>query len=326
MKQNRNNQAINSEILSLALSDNTRIAYAKGWGSFQEYCMARCIDPLNATQDDVADFFIHLSACPRSEAATTKLGEPLSMGTLTIYKSAINKQYNEAGKISPTQSPKVNAALKGLARFRGSVPRQVKALREHHIKKMLKHCGNTLIGLRNAAILAVGFAGALRRSEICSLTVDDIEIMAPLNSRDTKKMYLTIRKSKTDQAGRGQRIAIPEGKQVKPIDRLQAWLDASGITRGHLFQTMRRGGVLMGLPLHHSDIPRLVKHYAEAIGLNPKEISGHSLRAGFVTCAAAHNARIDKIMDITRHTNPSTVMKYIRDVDSFRDHAGENFL
>ena len=321
-----NNKANYGEILSLALSENTRIAYRKGWRSFQDYCISRSISPLNATQDEVADFFLYLASVPRSVAATTKLGEPLSMGTLVLYKSAINKKYDEAGKISPTHSPKVNAVLKGLTRFRGNAPRQVKALREHHIKKMLKRCGNTLIGLRDAAILAVGFAGALRRSELCSLTVDDIEIIAPVNGCDSRKMFITIRKSKTDQAGRGQRIAIPEGKQVKPIDRLQAWMGAAGITQGYLFQTMRRGGALRGLPLHHSDIPRLVKYYAEAIGLNPKEVSGHSLRAGFVTCAAVHHARLDKIMDITRHTNPSTVMKYIRDADSFQDHAGEKFL
>ena len=314
------------ELLTFALSENTRVAYAKGWHCFQNYCASNHIDPLNATANDVANFFVHLSSTPRSAAATTKLGEPLSVGTMTLYKSAINKQYSEVGKLSPTHSAKVDAVLRGLARIRGVAPRQVKALREHHIKKMLEQCGNKLIGLRDAAILAIGFAGALRRSELCNLTVDDIEIISPINGNDPRKMYITIRKSKTDQMGRGQRIAIPAGKQVRPIDRLEAWLTASGITQGYLFQTMRRGDTLRGLPLHHSDIPRLVKYYAEAIGLNPKEVSGHSLRAGFVTSAAAHHARLDKIMEITRHTNPSTVIKYIRDADSFRDHAGEGFL
>jgi len=89
---------------------------------------------------------------------------------------------------------------------------------------------------------------------------------------------------------------------------------------------MKRGGHVQGKPLHHSDIPRIVKHYASKIGLNPKEVAGHSLRAGFVTSAAVHHARLDKIMAVTRHTNPSTVMQYIRDADSFSDHAGENFL
>ena len=139
-------------------------------------------------------------------------------------------------------------------------------------------------------------------------------------------MWLTIRQSKTDQQGRGQRIAVQDGDGIRPIRRLKRYLGSSGITEGPLFQTMRRGGHLRGRPMHHSDIPRIVKQYAALIGLNPKDIAGHSLRAGFVTSAAVHHARLDKIMAVTRHRNPSTVMGYIRDVDAFADHAGQGFL
>ena len=139
-------------------------------------------------------------------------------------------------------------------------------------------------------------------------------------------MFVYVRRSKTDQEGKGHKIAILGGKYLKPVQRLVAWLEASGITNGPVFQTMKRGGTLRGRPLHHSDVPRLVKHYAKLVGLDSKDFSGHSLRAGFVTSAACHNARLDKIMEITRHSNPSTVMKYIRDADSFTDHAGESFL
>ena len=83
---------------------------------------------------------------------------------------------------------------------------------------------------------------------------------------------------------------------------------------------------MRGKAMHHSDIPRIVKHYAALIGLNPKDIAGHSLRAGFVTSAAVHHARLDKIMEVTRHRNPATVMGYIRDADAFADHAGQRFL
>ncbi len=310
-----------SEVLSSALAKNTRIAYDKGWRCFECYCTSRKVEPFSATPEEVADFLIELATRP-----SPKSGKTLSMGTVALYRSGINKRYAEAGMVSPMNHPEVAAVFKGLSRIKGTASRQVKALREHHIKRMLGQCADTLIGLRDAAIIAVGFAGALRRSEICGLMVDDIEIIRPAERNGSKKMFIHIRKSKTDQEGKGQKIAIPEGKYLRPIRRLQAWLEASGITGGHLFQTMKRGGRLRGLPLHHSDIPRLVKYYAELVGLDSKEVSGHSLRAGFVTSAAVHNARLDKIMEITRHSNPSTVMKYIRDADSFRDHAGEKFL
>ena len=210
--------------------------------------------------------------------------------------------------------------------MRGAAPRRVRALREHHILDMLEQCGDSLIGLRNAAVIALGFSAALRRSEICALTIDDIQIMPPSKAGDTRKMLVHVRKSKTDQSGRGQRIAVPEGRLIKPIKRLEDWLRAAGITRGYVFQTMTRGGGLRGRPLHHSDIPRLLKHYAGAIGLDPGEVAGHSLRAGFVTSAAVHHARLDKIMEITRHSNPEMVMRYIRDEELFSDHAGKDFL
>ena len=309
------------EVLSSALSNNTRIAYHKGWRCFEDYCLNKKIDPFSATPEEIVSFLIELATLP-----SPKSGKTLSIGTIALYRSGINKKYVEAGKISPTNHPKVNTVFKGLGRIRGTASRQVKALREHHIKKMLDQCDGTLIGLRDAAIITIGFAGALRRSEICGLAVDDIEFIKPLKCRDSEKMFIYIRKSKTDQQGRGQKIAIPEGKYLKPIQRLRDWIQASGITKGYLFQTMKRGGSLRGRPLHHSDIPRLVKHYAELIGLDPKEVSGHSLRAGFVTSAAVHHARLDKIMEITRHSNPQTVMRYIRDADCFKDHAGKNFL
>ena len=245
------------------------------------------------------------------------------MGTVQLYRSAVNKQYLEAGKSSPTNHPLVRSTLQGLTRLRGAASRKVAALREYHIEAMVAACPPTLIGTRDAAIIAVGFAGALRRSELCNLTCDDIEFVEhPAASR----LWLTIRQSKTDQQGRGQRIAIVDGGRICPIARLKRWLERAGITSGPLFQTMRRGGHLRGKPLHHSDIPRLVKQYAARIGLNPQDVAGHSLRAGFVTSAAVHHARLDKIMAVTRHRNPATVLGYIRDADAFSDHAGQQFL
>lgn len=323
-------------LLSLALARNTRIAYGKGWRCFQEFCLENGIaDALSVSHVEVADFFIKLATVPSRGS-----GRILSMGTLMLYCSAINRMYAEAGKVSPTSHPKVRGVMKGLCRVRGAAPRRVKAMREYDVARMLEMCdgSGTLIGLRDAAIIALGFAGALRRSEICGLRVEDLEMLHSEEERAeddvlkddsdgcSDRMFIYIRKSKTDQERRGQKIAILEGERIKPIKRVQAWLRASKIRKGPLFQTMKRGGRLRGSPMHHSDIPRLIKQYAKAIGLDPSEISGHSLRAGFVTSAAAHRARLDKIMEITRHTNPATVMKYIRDTNSFQDHAGENFM
>ena len=305
------------EALYAELSENTRTAYQKGWDRFIDYCEAEQIpEPLSASPEQVAQFFVHLATHP-----SPRSGIVASMGTVMLYKSALNKKYTEAGKPAPANHPVVTSTLKGLARLKGSAPRKVEALREYHVEAMLQSCPETLIGKRDAAIIAVGFAAALRRSEICALAVDDVEFL-----NDEGRMWLTIRQSKTDQQGWGQRIAVQDGDGIQPIMRLKRYLASADITEGPLFQTMRRGGHLRGKPMHHSDIPRIIKHYAALIGLDPKDIAGHSLRAGFVTSAAVHHARLDKIMAVTRHRSPSTVMGYIRDVDAFADHAGQSFL
>lgn len=317
-----NETDFSEQLRNAALAQNTRIAYDKGWRCFSRYCHCRGIQPLNATPEEVADFFIEIATQPSPAS-----GKILSLGTLTLYRSAINRHFVNKNKASPTAHSQVSIVLKGLARLRGGATRQVKALREHHIAAMMGACPNTLIGCRDSAFLAIGFAAALRRSEICNLRVADVEwVQGGLQDEHVSGIVIHIRKSKTDQFGTGQKVAIPEGKKIRPVERLRSWLRRSGVQEGFLFQTMRKNGSLTGSPLHHSDIPRLVKRYVAAIGLNPKDFSAHSLRAGFVTSAAAHHARLDKIMEITRHTNPSTVMKYIRDADAFTDHAGSAFL
>ena len=303
------------------LAENTRRAYRKGWACFADFCRrAEIPDPFRASPDTVARFLIFLATqrSPRS-------GQVLSMATVTLYASAIAKQFSSAGFSSPTRHPKVTATLRGLARLKGTAPRRVMALREDHIQAMLDQCADTRIGIRDAAILALGFAAALRRSEICALRISDIRIFVP-QEESTKRMYLTVRRSRTDQMGKSHKIAVPEGTVIRPIRRLEKWLSESGINCGPLFRSMKRGGRVQAKPLHHSDIPRLLKRYASQIGLDPKLVSGHSLRAGFVTSAAAHHARLDKIMEVTRHRNASSVMKYVRDADAFSDHAGEMFL
>ena len=298
-----------------ARSKNTRVAYARAWRRFSKYCHTRGIDPHRAGSRDIVDFFTRLALQPSSAT-----GRPLSLATLRIYRSALNRRYAEVERKSPAAATKVSDVLGGLARLRDDAPRRVKALREYEIKAMLDRCSDGRFGRRDAAMLALGFAAALRRSELCGLFVRDIDDL------HCDKMIVWIRRSKTDQVGKGQRVAVPEGRMIRPVSHLRAWLDVADIRSGYLFQTFRRGGRPSGRPLNHSEVPRLVKKYAARIGLDPTNYSGHSLRAGFVTSAAAHRARLDKIMEVTRHRNPSTVLQYIRDADAFENHAGADFL
>ena len=161
-------------ILESAMAQNTRIAYEKGWKRFSEFCGKQGYATLPAEPKAVVEFLIENATQP-----TGTKGKYLSMGTVAIYHSAINRRHIDAGLPSPTRVPEVINVLRGLKRLRGTAPRQVKALREDQIETMIKAClsgGKTTLGLRDAAIIAIGFSAALRRSEICNLRVEDIEI------------------------------------------------------------------------------------------------------------------------------------------------------
>ena len=299
------------EILNFKLlAPNTRTAYSKSWELFEEFC-GRGRETLPARPETVQGFLMFYS---------TKV----KYGTLEIYLSAINKIHTLNGHNAFTQNLKVKSTMKEIARNFGRQPHRVKPLLAGDLARIFAKMPETTIALRDRAILALGFACALRRSEICALLQKDLDVLD-----GEEKGHLYIRRSKTDQTGIGYKIPVVDGKTIRPITYVRKWLEKANTNQNdYLFRAMCRGqnARIKPSPMHPSDIPRLVKHYAKSIGLNPKEYAGHSLRAGFITSAAQNNARLDKIMDVSRHKSTDMVMVYTRDSQVFTDHAGASFL
>jgi site-specific recombinase XerD len=103
------------------------------------------------------------------------------------------------------------------------------------------------------------------------------------------------------------------------------WLDAAGITTGPVFRSLRKGGKV-GARLTDRSVAKIVKGHAARVGLDPALFAGHSLRAGFLTSAAAGGASIFKMMDVSRHRSVDTLRGYVRDAEIFKDHAGAGLL
>ena len=293
------------------LAENTRNAYGNGWNCFLDYCQSHRLRPLPALPKTVSLFL------------KDKSGD-LALGSLRIYLGAINKVHVINGHQAFNGSLEIQNTLKSIARSSNQSSRRVKALVNTDLEAILNQLPTNILGLRDGALLGLGFSAALRRSEICSLRREDIAFVG--GRAGSQKMFVHIRRSKTDQTGQGYKIGVINGSKIRPISRLKSWLAASQIKQGYLFRSLTRGGHIKDRPLHHSDVSRLVKHYVATINLDPDDYSGHSLRAGFITSAAIHKARIDKIMEISRHKSIDMVMSYVRDSDIFKDHAGRHFL
>jgi integrase len=182
-----------------------------------------------------------------------------------------------------------------------------------------------LPGLRDRALILVGFAGALRRSELVALDVADV-------ARHPKGIVLTIRKSKTDQTGAGKTKAIPHGKRLKPIEALDEWLrvlraaqnNAHGLN-GPLFRGVCGFKILPGR-LCTTQVARIIKARVRAAGLDPRTFSGHSLRSGFATSAADAGASLQKLSTHLGHTKLDTTLGYVQVSDAFDNHPGKRVL
>jgi hypothetical protein len=134
-----------------------------------------------------------------------------------------------------------------------------------------------------------------------------------------------IRRSKGDQEGQGQEIAIPRGYRLRPVEAVQTWLAAAEITQGLVFRSVRLGG-RVGAGLNPESASRIIKGYAERLGLDPAGFAGHSLRSGFLTSAAEAGASIWKLSEVSRYKSLDTLRGYVRGVDLFKEHAGAAFL
>jgi integrase len=239
--------------------------------------------------------------------------------TIGRRAAAIGYAHRLAGHEPPTGAEAVRAVMRGIRRTIGAKPEQKAPATAERIAAMVPLVPATLAGKRDRALLLLGFAGAFRRSELVALTVADI-IDADGGLR------VVIRRSKTDQEGQGQEIAIPTGGKLRPVEAVRAWLDAAGITEGPVFRPVAKGGRVLPAALTDRSVANIVKLYATRAGLDAAEFSGHSLRAGFITSAAEHGASVFKMMEVSRHRSVDTLRGYVRRADLFRDHAGAGFL
>ena len=243
----------------------------------------------------------------------------LRASTVARRASGIRLLHRAAGFETPTTSEIVRTTLKGIRRSLGVAPQQKAPATVEVVLEMVKHVPDGMRGIRDRALLLFAFASACRRSELTALLVSDL-------TEVPEGFRVTIRKSKGDQEGEGQEIAVVRGRKACPVAAMKQWLEVAAITDGPVFRRMRKGGVVLPDPLRPQGIAQVVKNYAGLAGYDPADFSGHSLRSGFLTSAAARGASVFKLIEVSRHKSVDTLRGYIRKVEIFEDHAAEGLL
>jgi len=285
---------------------STRIAYATDFRLFKEWCRPRLVSPLPAARETVAAYLA-------AHAGTSKAS------TLGRRVAAIRYAHKLAGLQSPTDSEGVKATMRGIRRTFGGARNKKAPAVAAKMHSMVATAPDSLAGLRDRAVLLLGFAGAFRRSELVALDVADIE-------ETETGLLVAIRGSKTDQEREGVTIAIARGDIACPVKALRAWLGAAGIESGPLFRPIDKAGTVRASRLTCRSVANIIKAYAARAGFDASTFSGHSLRSGFLTSAAGKGASIFKMMDVSRHKSVDTLRGYVRDAELFKDHAGAGLL
>jgi integrase len=209
----------------------------------------------------------------------------------------------------------VKACMRGIRRVHGTPQRQAAPILVGDLKAMVTPLGEDLRDLRDRALLLVGFAGAFRRSELVAINCTDLEWM-------DEGLIITLPRSKTDQDGRGRAVAIPRGSaDLCPVVALSTWLRSARIEGGSVFRAIDCHGKVYGDGLSPDSVARVIKKRAAAVGLDPARFSGHSLRAGLVTSAAAAGVPDWAIRRLTGHKSEAMLHRYVRPVDPFNGTA-----
>ena len=238
----------------------------------------------------------------------------LSTATLARRLASISKAHQARGLPNPVRAELVKATLQGIRRLKGVAQRQAKPLLKEDLFVVLEALGADVRGIRDRALLLIGFAGGFRRSELVGLNVGDIEA-------ERRGVILHLRRSKTDQLGHGRKIAVPYGRTRHcPVSALEAWLTIVG-TEGPLFRPVDRHGRVGQDQLSGDAVSMVVRERIVAAGLDPTGYSGHSLRAGLATSAAQAGVPSWKIRQQTGHASDAMLSRYVRDGELFIGNA-----
>lgn len=294
------------EAMAASRSDSTRRVYTSRWKVWETWCAEHGRTPMPADPAELAAYVTSLADSGRA------------LSTINASIAAIRAVHEDHGFDDPTTGVGVQRVRAGVTRIVGVAPRrQAHPLSLLELQRMLESCdADGVRGTRDRALLLIGFAGALRRSEIAALEVRDV-------ARQRDGIVLTIRRSKGDQEGRGATVGISRGVHAgtDPVTALHAWLDLAGIGRGPLFVAITR----------HNRVPRtlravtgasvdaIIQRRAADAGLGDLPISGHSLRAGHATTAAESGVDASRIARTTRHQRLETLQRYTRPAEALRD-------
>lgn len=305
-----------------AASENTLKAYAKDWAHFARWCRMRGADLLPCSSQLIGLYIADLAA-PQGKAPSLSASRPLSVASIERRLSGLVWNYAQRGDRLDRKDRHIATVLAGIRRKHARPPVQKEAILPEDLRDMLATLPHDLRGLRDRAILLIGFAGGLRRSEIVSLDHGEDDTSDSGGWVEILEDGVLIRlRGKT--GWREVEVARGSSDQTCPVHALTQWLHYAKIDFGPLFVAVSRNGLkATDERLSDKHVARLIKSCAREAGLRPdlpeaervRLFSGHSLRAGLASSAEVDERHVQKQLG---HASAEMTRRYQRRRDRFR--------
>jgi len=299
---------LNRALVSASVSESTRRAYDRDWKAFIKWARSAGMPTIPATDKTIAAYVTYLVSLGRKPS------------TIDRVMTTISQAHKLLGYESPTRGSVVERTRRGHKRKVGTAQTKARPLTLEHMSRVLV----ALEGLpdprraRDRALIAFGWAAALRRSELAAVLVENIQEQAA-------GLVLTIPRSKTDPLGEGKHVGIPFGQVFCPVSLVKEWRQISGVDSGPLFRSLRKGGRIQDRGIDGRGVDRIVREAAARAGYS-EPYSAHSLRAGLVTSAAAAGIPDREVMQHTRHESARVFAGYVRPATVFNSNPLEGLL
>ena len=287
------------------LSPHTLATYAGYWNIFRAWCEARAVTSLPASPETVADYIASLA------------DRGVKAASITLALSALNHVHatrHDPRFESFNAHPGVRGVLQGIRRVIGTAQDQAPPVTIDHLRAMSRSCPDTRRGVRDRAMILLGFAGGFRRSELLGLEVPHLAFRP-------HGLEVTLAHSKTDQTGKGRTIPIAFGADPRtcPVRAVQAWIADSGVVDGFLFRNLGAGDRVTRYPLSERAVERVLQASAKRAGIAVR-FQGHSLRVGLVTAALDAGKSFASVRAVTGHSG-NGLLRYYAVKERWRDPA-----
>ena len=280
--------------LKSSKASNTLRAYKADFRDFALFCQQNGFNSMPSEPKIITLYLTHLSKSSK-------------FSTLKRRLASISVLHKLNGHYLDTKHPIITENLLGIKRVKGTYQKSKKPILINDLKLIINAINqenNSKNKVKNKALVLIGFAGGFRRSELVSVSYEDVEFVS-------EGVKIFVKRSKTDQSGEGMTKGIPYFSNTNycPVVSLKKWMEANDAKTGKIFE------------MSDKNVALTIKKYAAIAGLDKNKYSGHSLRSGFATSTAELGAEERSIMAMTGHKTTQMVRRYIKEANLFKNNA-----